>query len=105
MTCVPRFPQTRTPMESDVVVTDTVLSVDGAEASDWHFEESLLDAEHCVCTAVRGKSPRVAPRFEIMTDFSKLLDELQVIAPTPSLVAASKSDWETFLGMTENKPF
>ncbi len=91
-------------MRTDVVVTDTVLSVDGVVASDWRFEEFLLDPEHSVCTAVRGRSPPGdSPRFEIMKNFDMLLDELQV-APAP-LEAASHPDWKTFLAMTENKPF
>jgi len=91
-------------LQTDVVVTDTLLSVDGVAAADWRFEEGLLDAEHCVCTAIGGRSSSVAsPLFEVVTDVTHLLDEVH--APASPLGAASHHDWKTFLAMAETKPF
>ncbi|CAB3368132.1 Hypothetical predicted protein [Cloeon dipterum] len=35
-------------LDPDLIVTDTVLSSSGEKLTEWYFEESLLDAEHCV---------------------------------------------------------
>jgi len=37
---------------------DSELCIDRVEREDWHFEETLLDSEHCVCTAF------TAPKIE-----------------------------------------
>lgn len=41
---------TRT-LATDKVVTDTKLFVNDKEETDWHFEEMLLDQDHCVAVA------------------------------------------------------
>lgn len=42
------------PLDRTTPATDTIVHVSGALGADWRFEESLLDAEHCVCVALHG---------------------------------------------------
>lgn len=68
-----------------VPVTDTIVCVAGESIrSDWRFEESLLDEDHCVCVALQregGQQDDAAIPFEmiefdeLMTNAERLLEE------------------------------
>ncbi|GFG37559.1 hypothetical protein Cfor_09600 [Coptotermes formosanus] len=55
------------------VVTDTELYVNGTRLEDWHFEESLLDENHCVAVALNGKGKDYDPVTFKFLDFSELM--------------------------------
>lgn len=56
------------------VVTDTELYVNGDHLEDWSFEESLLDEDHCVAVALRGKGRGSDPVMFRYLDFSGLMN-------------------------------
>jgi 4'-phosphopantetheinyl transferase len=39
-------------LSTDTLTSDTKLSVDGKQMSDWIFEETLIDQDHCVAVAL-----------------------------------------------------
>ena len=41
---------------------DTDVHVDGHLESDWAFEETLLNEDHCVCVAVKSREANSTKR-------------------------------------------
>lgn len=93
------------------VVTDTELFVDGKRASGWRFEETLLDEDHCVCTAVNGgrscSNPtgrrRETKTFQLIEGIESVLGETE-----PSAFPRDWEDereWECAEAMVKHKPF
>ena len=41
-------------LEMGRISDNSRLYLDGELAKQWHFAETLLDAQHCVCTATKG---------------------------------------------------
>jgi len=76
---------------------DTSLSVDGEEAKEWTFQETLIDCDHCSCVAVA--KPRASPpaHFAEITD---LLADLPLYAPCDDV-----NDGDIFAAMQTVKPF
>ncbi|XP_066998736.2 L-aminoadipate-semialdehyde dehydrogenase-phosphopantetheinyl transferase [Anabrus simplex] len=71
-----------------LVTKDTKLYVDGKEQTEWCFEETLLDNEHCVAVAVTSSDnslyrPSDNNHFEFL-DFSDLMQGCEpLLTPDP----------------------
>ena len=56
---------------SDRLTTDTELSVDGTKMTDWTFEETLIDEDHCVAVALnrdtRSRNEELESAFRRVT--------------------------------------
>lgn len=69
------------------IIRDTVAYVDGKPLSNWMFEESLLDDEHCISVAVKDPTPEyleLSPTdltFQLI-DFDTLIEDVIKIRPT-----------------------
>ncbi len=53
-----------------------MLEVDGQAWTDWLFEESLLDADHCVAVALNRREVHVGRDFEVLPGVKSVLSEL-----------------------------
>jgi 4'-phosphopantetheinyl transferase len=69
----------------------SVLAIDGHRVSDWRFEESLIDKEHCVSVAVRGcRGDKATPTFSEV-GVSDLLSQLE------PLTSKDHTHWTNFV--------
>ena len=78
------------------------LYLDGELAKQWRFEETLLDARHCVATAIKGQGQKGFSRkipFTFLT-CDQILDSLE-----PLNLNQSDSEWSEYLSKIEEKPF
>lgn len=77
-------------LSMDQILRDTVVSVNGEPLNNWIFEESLLDADHCVAVSIKNPDEHYhqmssdAFRFEII-DFDMLMrDSVPLLQIDPS---------------------
>ena len=64
-------------LNSNRIITDTSLEIDGTLQGDWQFEEHLLNINHWVSVALNGKNTSVdntCTQFQIV-DINDLLGE------------------------------
>ena len=69
------------------VCKDSTLFIDGVQQENWQFEETLIDSEHSVCTAIQNspQSPQeVAEATAIPNYFQSPQEEPIVIANASS---------------------
>ncbi|XP_064482227.1 L-aminoadipate-semialdehyde dehydrogenase-phosphopantetheinyl transferase-like isoform X2 [Ornithodoros turicata] len=62
-------------LQQRVMTCDTRLFMDGVPLINWQFQETLLDGDHCVCTALQVEDkaiPKEIPMFTILT-FEELM--------------------------------
>lgn len=76
--------KTSSPPFVDSMVTNTILQIDGMLAQDWLFEETFLDEEHCVASALnlgqlkKEKLARKVPFFTIFPSFWSLCEDMGI---------------------------
>ena len=93
------------------VCKDSTLFIDRVEQQNWHFEETLLDTEHSVCTAFKGQKqmnqePILSENCENSFSFvtcETLLSALQPITNQDD--QESSETWKNFCQKFEKKPF
>ena len=87
------------------VICDSELSIDRQHMKNWHFQESLLDPDHWVSTALKNPqsltSSSSAPRFEHLICEHILKDLLEIDFGEDDKI----DEWKYFLDKVENKPF
>ena len=89
-------------LEMGQISDNSRLYLDGELAKQWHFAETLLDAQHCVCTAtkgLKGLSSSNKAHFSLVTP-QKILDSLE-----PLDAISDKNEFSDFLNQIEVKPF
>jgi hypothetical protein len=92
----------------DKITTDSLIYIDGRIGSDWQFEESLLDTDHCVCVALHRSGDRnvnvedmkCQMKFEHLENISEILSGLK-----PFSYQESKEEWTDYLAKYKNKAF
>lgn len=81
----------------DAIVTDTTLDVDRSPVTNWTFEESLLDDEHCVAVALgMGMCVRRPAQLFDMVNFDDLVHNLMPLRPS------QLSHWTEFTAKPES---
>ncbi|GLH10251.1 Neurexin-4, partial [Gryllus bimaculatus] len=81
-------------LSANAVVADTKLFVDGNEKSEWHFEEMLLDSEHCVSVAWKDVLPKSSASIQPTFQFLSFEDLVQNCG---NAWTAASSDFDQFL--------
>ena len=83
---------------------ESVLSIDGNLAQNWIFEETIIDSEHCISTALKNSSDdsQVTPDFEVLHMEHVLDDLVEFNDPNGD---NDEHEWTHFLNQIENKPF
>ena len=83
---------------------ESVLSIDGNLAQNWIFEETIVDSEHCISTALKNSSDdsQVIPAFEVLHMDHVLDDLVEFNDPNGD---NDEHEWTHFLNQIENKPF
>ena len=83
---------------------ESVLSIDGNLAQNWIFEETIVDSEHCISTALKNSSDdsQVTPAFEVLHMEHVLDDLVEFNDPNGD---NDEHEWTHFLNQIENKPF
>ena len=93
----------KSPLEKEVVC-DSELYLDGELAKQWRFEETLLDPQHCVTTALKGQNERRGQATFTRLTCAEILDSLEIL--TADLTKSdSDTEWKEYLTKIENKPF
>jgi len=82
-------------LQQGIVTTDTLLLVDGLEATDWMFEETLLDDDHCVCVAL-GKPQSEAGKFPLNPTLFQALEYHDLVDGAVAWNPEELSCWESF---------
>ena len=89
------------PLEMGQISDNSRLYLDGELAKQWHFAETLLDAQHCVATATKG-----------LSDFNKAHAHFSLVTPQTILDSlepfdlSDKNEWTSdYLQKIEVKPF
>ena len=89
----------------DKIICDSELSIDRQLVKNWHFQESLLDPDHWVSTALKISQPLASsssgPRFKYLICEDILNDLLEIDFAKDDKI----DEWKHFLDMVENKPF
>jgi len=103
------------PLHMERVCKDSTLFIDRVEQSNWHFEETLLDSEHCVCTAFKASQktqtkqeqpPILSEESCEENNFSFVTCETLLSAlPEPITNQESSETWINFCQKFEKKPF
>ncbi len=96
------------PLSLHNITSDSQIFVDGNLSSDWQFQESLLDPDHCVCVALHSSGvnnvnvadTRSPIKFEHINNISGILIGLK-----PFSYQESKEDWTDFLSKYVTKAF
>ena len=89
------------PKNNNNVICDSELSIDGQLVKNWHFQESLLDPDHWVSTALKNLPlTSSAPIFEHLICEHILKDLLEIDFEDDKI-----DEWKHFLDKVENKPF
>jgi len=86
------------------VVCDSQLSIDRQHMKNWHFQESLLDPDHWVSTALKNPQSLTSssvPSFEHLICEHILKDLLEIDFGEDDKI----DEWKYFLDKVENKPF
>ncbi|KAL1439587.1 hypothetical protein MTO96_010066 [Rhipicephalus appendiculatus] len=84
-------------LNQGTITSDTQLCFDGRLLSDWIFQETMLDYEHCVCTALKVGSKTTSPDCKLFTVLS--FDELTNGSHPFGL--SNDSDWTQFAEKSE----
>ena len=89
------------------VCKDSTLFIDGVQQENWQFEETLIDSEHSVCTAIQN-SPQ-SPQEELAAAaipnyFQSPQEEPIVIANTSSENNFSLLTCESLLSAMQQQP-
>ena len=85
--------------QSDAMITDSVLFIEGRPAKDWTFEETLLDNDHWVSTALlQGLS--LAGKFDAL-NCQSLIENLQ----DEDQMLEQSDEWSNFQEKIAMKPF
>lgn len=84
-------------LEQDTITSDTQLCFDGQLLRDWIFEETMLDYEHCVCTALKVSSKITPQDCKLFTVLS--FDELT--SGSLPFGLSNDSDWTHFAEKSE----
>jgi len=92
------------PLKVHKLTKNTVLFVDGIQQENWNFEETLLDSEHCVCTAYKIRHELEPENHSDENKFSLLTCET-LISDMKPLSKSSGEDWNNFCQKIEKKPF
>ena len=98
--------------DSGVAVTDTDLFIDGRRRTDWHFEETVLEASsgvpHTVCVASAGGGGSLgglAGGWKFVDDIYVILRDLGEVSGEDDDVSAEEEEWRIFQEMDPVKPF
>ena len=86
------------------VICDSELSIDRQHMKNWHFQESLLDPDHWVSTALKNPQSLTSssvPSFEHLICEHILKDLLEIDFGEDDKI----DEWKYFLDKVENKPF
>ena len=89
------------------MICDSKLSIDGQPVQNWRFEETLLDSDHWISTALKGSSEflvvdsSAAPPFEFLKCENILCD----LTEFNDAICDENDEWQHFLQKVENKPF
>lgn len=84
-------------LKQGTVTNDTQLYFDGQLLSDWIFQETMLDHEHCVCTALNVESKTTSPDCKLFTVLS--FDELT--SASHPFGSSNDFDWAQFAEKSE----
>ena len=111
------------------VCKDSTLFIDGVQQENWQFEETLIDSEHSVCTAIQNspqspqevaeaipnyfQSPQelepivIANNTSSENNFSLLTCEslLSALQPITKYSSAENEAWKDFCQKVDKKPF
>ena len=94
-----------------MVTSSSSLEIDGYRANDWVFEESLLDQEHCVCTAILGTKDTNTDIDKLSVNY-KTFEQIDTIESILDRVKfhherdmAESEEWEIVMKMQKVKPF
>lgn len=88
------------------LTTDSRLSIDGCLRREWRFEETLLDASHCVSVALKLEKPddeevRLdGDEFKVFGNVSDILCDLKPLA-----YQENGNDWTDFKAKYKTKSF
>ena len=96
-------------LNSNRIITDTSLEIDGTLQGDWQFEEHLLNINHWVSVALNGKNTSVddtCTQFQIV-DINDLLDEEFLDNYNLNVTDSEdmKKEWDSFVSKEIDKPF
>ena len=101
------FFQIFSPLSVGHLTTDSRLSIDGVFRDDWCFEETLIDASHCVSVALKMEKleeevvfEERQSRFEIFENLSDILSDLK-----PFAYQENSNDWADFQAKYKTKNF
>lgn len=74
-------------LSRDCLTTDTRLSVDAKLMSEWTFEESLIDEDHCVAVAVNRTMSPMSEQEAVTTRFRTITTNelIEGLVPLPDL--------------------
>ena len=79
------------------VCKDSTLFIDGVQQENWQFEETLIDSEHSVCTAIQN-SPQ-SPQ-EVAEATTAIPNYLQSPQEEPIIIANNTSSENNFSLLT-----
>lgn len=88
-------------LEVQKVIHDSELCIDReGQAQNWHFEETLLDPQHCVCTAICTGFYDEAPNV-----FAFVTPQTLLQAFNSPLATKDNDEWTNFCQKIPVKPF
>lgn len=79
------------------ITADTKLYFDGRLLTEWIFQETLLDCDHCVCTALHVGDNAASPDYKLFTvlSFKELIDGSCPVG------TSNDHDWAQFAAKSE----
>jgi hypothetical protein len=77
------------------VCKDSTLFIDGVQQENWQFEETLLDSEHSVCTAIQKNFPESPQEVA-----AAIPNSFQSPQEEPIVIANNKSSENNFSLLT-----
>lgn len=85
---------------------DSELCIDRVPAQNWHFEETLLDSQHIVCTAIcttTSYTPAAANNEDHV--FAFVTPQILIQAFNQPTMTEDQNDWNNFCQKIKAKPF
>ncbi|KAK8784119.1 hypothetical protein V5799_009517 [Amblyomma americanum] len=84
-------------VKEGAITKDTQLYFDGQLLADWIFQETLLDPDHCVCTALNVGSKAISPVDNLFT----VLSFEELTRGSRPVGSSNDCDWTAFAGKSE----
>lgn len=84
-------------VKEGAITKDTQLYLDGQLLADWVFQETLLDPDHCVCTALNVRNEAISPVDKL---FSVLSFE-ELTRGSHPVGSSNDFDWTLFAEKSE----